>query len=765
MKKILIIITTLLLSVCTYAQKHIIVAFDVTYSMVKDGGRTVKANRWDPAIQDLENIFAAANPNDYFVVIPFQNQDATWIRPIKGYKSALHWENVKSQLEGYINRKRPYQKNTSIEHAWNLSRAELPQSGLYEFYLITDGDEDHDNKRDVISASEKDAINRIQQYIANFRGMGYYSSLNSINNGLPANLDIFNDLYRSSYFKMKVPGKWSINGTYFISFEDLVSARKTIQIDFHPIGSVQGKRVDFSGTAGGATIPITGLKISSDEHVKITNVSSSSQSNKLSLGVSAGDLSGIRCNSPKGYSFRTRIYNEWSSSGKYVIYDKFIDVCILRPDPIEVTASAPISYTLKNGVLNSSSEVSIRLNDVLLKKGINMQNVSLVNNSDVKLTLKEKDIIDGMATFVLDASASKFTDGESEFQVELKHNDDKAFFRYKPIQITVKINSENDKAICFTSSNKDNLKLKYRKGLLARVDTSRFQVIEYTLSDYLKSNSSTISPGVEFQIESESNALTILNGNKQKINGSRVKLEDGLNYCFTLDQTSVSRGDRFNVKVLLVDTTGIQQVLYKRKPCGRDVNGHYVIKEIEIRAKKQLGLLAWLLIGLMSLLALIIVAFVIRDAMAPRFAKNHQFAFKTTNPQAMNFTFHVGQQYAQGNALEVSKANNEFIRHFILYNPIHGHQFKKYGPLNLLWNGEPKYVSTNFGQFGNVIDKIVVTPLFGRKIHVEVYYISGENEEIILRSNDFLVDTWIIPNATDVMINYGQTAAANDGNN
>lgn len=381
MKKILIIIVGLLLSITTYAQKHIIVAFDVTYSMVYDGGRPVEANRWDPAIQDLENIFAAANPNDYFVVIPFQNQDATWIRPIKGFKSALHWENVKSQLEGYINRKRPYQKNTSIEHAWNLSRAEFPQSGSYEFYLITDGDEDHDNKRDVISASEKAAINRIQQYISSFRGIGYYSSLNSVNNGLSPDLDIFEDLKRSEYFKMKVPGKWNINGTYYIKFEDLISSSKTIHIDFRPIGSIQGKQVDFSGVSGGTIIPIKGLQVSQDKYVQITNVSSSSQLNKLSLEISVSNLSEIECNISEGYAFKTRIYNEWATSGKYVLYDKFLDICILRPEPIKADVSSLVSYTLKNGVLSCAPEVEVMFKDNLLKKGLNIRNVKLVNNT------------------------------------------------------------------------------------------------------------------------------------------------------------------------------------------------------------------------------------------------------------------------------------------------------------------------------------------------------------------------------------------------
>lgn len=766
MKQILIIITGLLLSIATYAQKHIIVAFDVTYSMVKDGGRPVRANRWDPAIQDLENIFAAANPNDYFVVIPFQNQDATWIRPIKGYKSALHWENVKNQLEGYINLQRPYQKNTSIEHAWNLSRAEFPQSGLYEFYLITDGDEDHDNNRDVISASEKAAINRIQQYISSFRGMGYYSSLNSVNNGLPKDLDIFNDLYKSDYFKMKVPGKWDTSGEFYIKFEDLISSSKTIHIDFRPIGSIQGKQVDFSGVSSGTIIPIKGLTVSQDKYVQISNVSSSSQLNKLSLEISVRDLSEIECKDSEGYAFKTRIYNEWATSGKYVIYDKFLDICILRPEPIKADVSSSISYTLKNGVLAGAPEVELMLKDNLLKKGLNIRNVKLVNNNhDVKITLKGDEIKDGKAVFVLDAVNSKFMDGESEFQIELIHEDGQAFLRYSPIPITVKINSENDKTIFFESNNNGELKLRYRKGLLARVDTSEVKTIEYTLSDYLKSNVSTISPQIEFIVESSSSALEIWNSGGQIINDSRINLEDGYEYRFTLNQDLVRRGDKFNVKIILVNTDGIEQVLYKRKACERDAYGNYIIRDLEIKAKQQLGLLAWLIIGLLGLLSLIIAAFAIRRALAPMFAKNHQFAFKTTNPQAKNFTFPIGQEYTQGNALEVSKARNNFIRHFVLYNQNYVKHLKVYGPLDTLWNGVPKYVNTNFEQYDNIIEKIVITPRAGSKLHVKIHYVNHNDAETILASNGFIVTPWIIPNATDITINYGQTATPNDGNN
>lgn len=766
MKKILIIIIVLLLSIATYAQKHIIVAFDVTYSMVKDGGRTVKVNRWDPAIQDLENIFAAANPNDYFVVIPFQNQDATWIRPIKGYKSALHWENVKNQLENYVNPKVHKQKNTSIEHAWNLSSSEFPQSGLYEFYLITDGDEDHDNKRDVISASEKAAINRIQQYISSFRGMGYYSSLNSVKNGLPKELDIFNDLYKSDYFKMKVPGKWDTGGTFYIKFEDLISSSKTIQIDFQPIGSIQGKQVDFSGVSSGTIIPIKGLQVCQDKYAHISNVSSSSQLNKLSLEISVSDLSEIECNISEGYAFKTRIYNEWATSGKYVLYDKFLDICILRPDPIKADVSSSLSYTLKNGVLAGAPDVEVMLKDNLLKKGLNIRNVKLVNNNhDIKITLKGNEIKDGKAIFVLDEANSKFTDGESEFQIELIHEDSQAFFRYCPIPITVKINSENDKTICFTSNNKGDLKLKYRKGLLARVDTSEIHTIEYTLSDYLKSNDSTISPQIEFMVESSSSALEILSAGRQILNGNKINLENGYEYCFTLNQDLVRRGDKFNVKIILVNTDGIEQVLYKRKACARDAHGNYIIRELEIKAKQQLGLLAWLFIGLLGLFSLIVAAFAIRRALAPRFAKNHQFAFKTTNPQAKNFTFPIGQEYAQGNALEVSKARNNFIRHFVLYNQNYVKHFRVYGPLDTLWNGVPKYVNTNFEQYDNIIEKIVITPRVGAKLHVKIHYVNHNDEETILESNGFKVTSWIIPNATDITINYGQTATPNDGNN
>ena len=167
----------------------------------------------------------------------------------------------------------------------------------------------------------------------------------------------------------------------------------------------------------------------------------------------------------------------------------------------------------------------------------------------------------------------------------------------------------------------------------------------------------------------------------------------------------------------------------------------------------------------MGLLSLIIAAFAIRWALAPRFAKNHQFAFKTTNPQAKNFTFPIGQEYAQGNALEVSKARNNFIRHFVLYNQNYVKHLKVYGPLDTLWNGVPKYVNTNFEQYDNIIEKIVITPRAGGKLHVKIHYVNHNNAETILVCNDFIVTPWIIPNATDIAINYGQTATPNDGNN
>ena len=205
--------------------------------------------------------------------------------------------------------------------------------------------------------------------------------------------------------------------------------------------------------------------------------------------------------------------------------------------------------------------------------------------------------------------------------------------------------------------------------------------------------------------------------------------------------------------------------MYKRKACERDAYGNYIIRDLEIKAKQQLGLLAWLIIGLLGLLSLIVAAFAIRRALAPRFAKNHQFAFKTTNPQAKNFTFPIGQEYAQGNALEVSKARNNFIRHFVLYNQNYVKHLKVYGPLDTLWNGVPKYVNTNFEQYDNIIEKIVITPRAGGKLHVKIHYVNHNDAETILACNDFIVTPWIIPNATDITINYGQTATPNDGNN
>lgn len=187
------------------AQKTHIVVFDCTQSMIHPKGfwgkENIDSTMWKAAKQNIKSVYETmVEKNDRFVLLLFQSEIIDTFDRVK--QSDNDWAIINSKMERALEQG----GNTCILNAWN--HAERYFTSNTNFYLITDGIEDHDDDG-RIGKLEQEHINlicnRINSICGHQKGIqGFYTNLKEEENSLKCK-DISETL-ENSCFKRPIVG-------------------------------------------------------------------------------------------------------------------------------------------------------------------------------------------------------------------------------------------------------------------------------------------------------------------------------------------------------------------------------------------------------------------------------------------------------------------------------------------------------------------------------------------------------------------------------
>lgn len=240
MKRLLVILTTSIICLLTaQAQTRYVIAFDCTISMNHPTGDYSPNGEdpykiWIPAKKSIQSLWAQASDNDEFVFLLYQDRI---LHTIKGFKGSQlsDWNSIESKMEEAIK----HRGHTCILQAWET--AEKYFTDNCDFYLITDGIEDHDNNIQI-NDYEQTHIDAICKKIEEFcnsrkykRGInGFYTNLKQSENDNINNQ--ISEKIKSSCFKDLIAGNITPL-SLSLDQEDLSKGKKTFNLDFKPIES------------------------------------------------------------------------------------------------------------------------------------------------------------------------------------------------------------------------------------------------------------------------------------------------------------------------------------------------------------------------------------------------------------------------------------------------------------------------------------------------------------------------------------------------
>lgn len=184
------------------AQKTYVVAFDCTRSMnhpsgIYDDKHEDPTVLWIPAKECIHSLWKQASDEDMFHIILFQQKT---LRELHEIKANLSWSAIEHEMECAICNG----GNTCLYNAWMDASKYTDDC---DFYFITDGVEDHDNKTNI-SKEEQEHIDAICKLIKEFcrsgNRQGFYTNIQQSENDKITNQ--ITETIRNSCFNSIVAG-------------------------------------------------------------------------------------------------------------------------------------------------------------------------------------------------------------------------------------------------------------------------------------------------------------------------------------------------------------------------------------------------------------------------------------------------------------------------------------------------------------------------------------------------------------------------------
>lgn len=229
-----------ILAVVSVAQTHYVIAFDCTKSMdhpdaFEDGDYSDSARDvdkvWEPAKGAVRDIYENAENNDRLTIILFQDKI---LEVCDGQKSSLSWTEINNRMEKAIGE----HGNTCILSAWERAEQYLANSSAPKtmFYLITDGEEEHDTKSKIDGTAKRhteELCQKIKQFCSTHSNTdGFYTNLVRSLHNRESN-PINKALEQSECFKIIIAGKFDSEIVVDMD-EEKKNHSQCISIIFHP---------------------------------------------------------------------------------------------------------------------------------------------------------------------------------------------------------------------------------------------------------------------------------------------------------------------------------------------------------------------------------------------------------------------------------------------------------------------------------------------------------------------------------------------------
>lgn len=628
MKKLPILIISIFFTLCIHAQenvqKKIIIAFDVTKSMqcpdadidIKDlpdtatAKKNYKGNRyrfdksnpfwepkklWEPALADLKSVIENAEGAEV-IILPFQDQDHK--RKFAPIESKDY-----GKIEGKLKRYGEEGGNTCLYDVW--ARAEdYMKDGNFEFYFITDGDEDHDNDSGINTKDESKHTDSVLSKIKGFEkkyknnnGYAYYSLLKSNKSKIHDTLDSV------PYFKMKVPGTW--NNETKISC-DWMSLPYSCSLKFTPIGSLAGEKdLDIRIEAS-----------CDDKYFDISDLTF--KNNVLKFNIKKAKDTIVNWTKDREgkeyYEFKVTLHTPWSDSNKFFIYDKDLIICINRPRPEKVEVQDTVRWQFDDEKLDNISKVidispdGMRFNMDNLVVDCN-DGIDDSNKPNISLSLANNQIKDGKARFSIDTTKLKDIhswDGKYYYTFTVKSNG-KSVRQVEPFEVKCEISFLNTKSIRFKTTKTQPIKYYKKRAWKESFSDTISCEVTYELSDFVSMNRNRYK---DIQISFHGEEPIIVNSNIMQ------PIQDANNYvsfCLSPESEKLSGNKIFSTKydsvtVEMSNLNGIDKVFWNGKSYEVADNKCVIEGALLIEADRIMNpLFRTLLILLLVLFAAIII--------------------------------------------------------------------------------------------------------------------------------------------------------------
>lgn len=736
----------MLISSTVYAQtqKHrtIIVAFDVTKSMQCPGATKPeqfslgKNNRyyepdliWEPALEDLRSIVENAGDDDRVVILPFQDDNESKGRnfqPIDlsvGEEKNKKWSEVRGKLVKYGE----HGGNTCLFSVWERAEVYMMDSENFDFYLITDGDEDHGSL-----GGEAKHTSDLKEKIRGFeeaykpKGRAYYSLL-TYNN---VNSEIHEKLNSTKYFKMKVPGKWNTMSVSF-DLDKILGSQSCHELEFTPGGSLKNKKVNINGVQVFCT----------DKFFTVSNETRIID-NKLRFEISVKSDSMINYipwkdnrDKSESYEFDITFSTPWNEIDKHFIYDKILRIRVIRPQPIKVLAEDTIKWTFNDGILMDDLSKVLKVNSSMDFYNLEVDN----KDPNISLSLIENRIKDGEAIFNIDTTKLKDFlydyDGVHKFKFSIKSAEN-SLYRVKPFTVNCAIECINTKSIYFSVFQKNEKeKIKYYKKFAwkpAKSDTITC-CISYNFSRFIEENEEQVK-NVELSFGSRK-PMAIIN------DVLSISPDEG-EVSFFIDVISDElhkEGIGINehqISAVISNLDNIDKVFWNGNPYDVVGNKCVIEKALLIKADRIMNpLLLKVLLLFLVLFAAIIILLLKR---LNDFCKRNRKPKFCGDSLGLHFRWtgrvnipNIDLQYngEDGPCLPSLLANASYIHTYLLSEIcveqivlVSGQAPKHKKPKGSC--GWTLYVSANFQNhtcIGGVINSIVISPQKGKEVNVDVH--------------------------------------------
>lgn len=752
MKKLPILIISIFFTLCIHAQenvqKKIIIAFDVTKSMqcpdadknIKDltdsakinykGNRYefVKSNPfwepkriWEPALADLKSIVENAEGADV-IILPFQDHEKKF--------ASIESKNY-PKIEDTLKSHGKQGGNTCLYSVWTKAE-EYMRNGNFEFYLITDGDEDHDNNPYEDTDDEKNHIGSVKSKITGFKdtyknnnGYAYYSLLKNSSES-----EIHKTLDTTEYFKMKVPGDWDKTE---ISCE-WMSLPYFCSMKFTPIGSLADKKdLDIRIEAS-----------CDDKYFDISDLTF--KDNVLKFNIKKAKDTIVNWTKDREgkeyYKFMVRLHTPWSDSNKLFIYDKDLTICINRPRPEKVEVQDTVRWQFDDEKLDSISKVIY----IISPDGMpfNMDNLVVdcndgiddSNKPNISLSLANNQIIGGKAKFSIDTTKLKDIhswDGKYYYTFTIKSNG-KSVRQVEPFKVNCEISFLNTKSIHFKTTKTQPIKYYKKRAWKESFSDTISCEVTYELSDFVSMNRNRYK---DIQISFHGEEPIIVNSNIMQ------PIQDANNYvsfCLSPESEKLSGNKIFSTKydsvtVEMSNLNGIDKVFWNGKSYEVKDGNCKIEDALVIEMDRVMNpLFRTLLILLLVLFAAIIILLLKR--LKDRWERKRKPKF-CDDSLGLHFrwtgrvnTPNIDLQYNEedGPYLPSLLANASYIHTYLLSKEcveqivlVSGKAQKHEKPHGSC--GWTLYVSANFQNYrcnGGVIGSIVIRPQANRDVEVEV---------------------------------------------